>query len=151
VPGRAAQPAFTPGNPGRPGAPGPGAAAGSGLPGGQYEAQRRPAQPQLPGAGLPAAGPSAAAGHSANGPADGRAGLNPYDCAVTGSYPYSSQPYPAHPASGGPAQNGAGAQYHRPATTGGYPVDGYPGGDQGRPGQGRAGYGGYPAPADRRY
>ena len=145
-----------------------------GLPSGQYEAQQpRPSQqqrpqqrpqPQLPAAGLSAAPPShggPVAGGQGSGRGAGAGGQNPYDSGVTGSYPYSGQPYPAaRPAPGGPAQGSApqdapGDPYYRPAPAG-YGADAYPpaGTSQSRTEyeQGRAGYGsGYPASGDRRY
>ena len=158
-PGRASQPGFTPGNPGRPALPGAGTGPGPGLPSGQYEAQQqrpaqqqqqrpqqRPGQPQLPAAGLSAAPSSSSAA----------GGQNPYDSAVTGAYPYSGQAYSAgRQAPGGPAQEGPGDPYYRPSAAG-YPADAYQAGgaSQGRAeyDQGNAGYGsGYPAPGDRRY
>jgi hypothetical protein len=77
-------------------------------------------------------------------------GLNPYDSAVTGSYPYPGQAFPSRPApaSGNP-QDATEGRYYRPAP------DGYPanGSDQARPGYG-PGYGngnGQAAPSDGRY
>ncbi len=101
-----------------------------------------------PGGGVPAKG-----------------GLNPYDVAITGSYPYPGQAFPATqsgPAQSGPSQSGpsvgpaqAGADdpYYRPLPPNGYPSGG---GDQGRSEPARAGYGesysnGYQDPRDRRY
>jgi len=166
-PGRGSQPGFTPGNPGRPALPGAGTGPRPGLPPAQYEAQQprssqqpRP-QPQLPAAGLPAAPPSSGspAGPAANGPGGGRPGAggqNPYDSGVTGSYPYSSQPYPGgRPVPGSPAEDGTGDPYYRPVPTG-YAADAYPAAGTGQSRadyeQGRTGYGsGYPATGDRRY
>jgi hypothetical protein len=166
-PGHGGQPSQPGRNPGRPGVPG----AGSGLPGGQYEAQQpRPSQQQrqqpqqrLPGqqppaAGLPAAGPSSggSAGPSANGTSGARptgtGGLNPYD-SVNASYPYANQSYPARPAPAAPAQDAADDPYYRPSTQDGYGAGSASQGrtdqgrtdqsrtDQGRTDQGRGGYG----------
>jgi hypothetical protein len=81
-------------------------------------------------------------------------GLNPYDSAVTGSYPYPGQPFPSlqapapAPASTS-AQDAAEGRYYRPA------ADSYPatGNDQARPGYGNGnGNGnGHAAPRDGRY
>jgi len=73
-------------------------------------------------------------------------GLNPYDSAVTGSYPYPGQPFPSssRPAPApGSAQDAAEGRYYRPA------ADGYPpsGTDQARPGY----RDGQSAPRDGRY
>ncbi|HEY4463700.1 MAG TPA: hypothetical protein VGN41_13645, partial [Streptosporangiaceae bacterium] len=80
----------------------------------------------------------------------GAGGENPYDSGITGSYPYSGQPYAARPAATtGPAQDGADDRYYRPS-----PADGYAAGgaSQGRADRGRGGYGnGYPATRDRGY
>jgi hypothetical protein len=121
----------------------------------QQPPQRQHGQAQLPGAGLPtgglpAAAPTAPAGPATGAPAGARptgpGGQNPYDSAVTGSYPYASQPYPALPT--GPVRDAADDQYYRPS-----PANGYAGGvGQGRTDQDRSGYGnGYPANGDRRY
>jgi len=169
-------------------------------PGGQYDGQRQPPQQQRPQAQsrqpapLPAV-PLSAPVPSGNGPATGsphpatgsspaaqpggrapaKGGLNPYDVAITGSYPYPGQGLPAAlpgpsqsgpsqggpsqgglsqagPAQAGPAQAGVDDPYYRPL-----PADGYPsGGDQGRGDPARAGYGasygnGYQDPRDGRY
>jgi hypothetical protein len=168
VPGRPSQPGFTPSTQstsGRPGLPGGGATPGSGLATGQYETQQprpaqqqqRPARPQLPAAGLPAAGPSGSpaarpatdpnATGSGRAASSGSGGQNPYDSAITGSYPYASQTYPAPPAASGPAPGGADDPYYRPSSADSYPGSGASRADQGRPGYA----GGYPAPGDRRY
>jgi hypothetical protein len=153
-PGQAGQPGRSSG---RPGMPGPGSGSGSGLPGGQYEAQQQPRpsqqrqqpqqrQPQLPAAGNPAAGP-AASDPAGTRPA-GNGGLNPYDSGVTGSYPYPNQSYPARPAPARPARENTDDRYYRPAAQDGYDAGGT---GQGRSDQGRSGYGnGYPASGDRR-
>jgi hypothetical protein len=161
------------GQPGQPSRNGGRAAPGlpsAGLPGGQYDAQqprpsqqqrqqpqqRQPSQAQLPAASPPAAGGglSGAGGANAGAPAGSRptgaGGENPYDSGITGSYPYSGQPYAARPAATtGPAQDGADDRYYRPS-----PADGYAAGgaSQGRADRGRGGYGnGYPATRDRGY
>ena len=74
-------------------------------------------------------------------------GRNPYESAVTGSYPYPVQPYPARPGPGGsrtsganPAVDGRDDRYYRPGQA---QADGY---DQGADGDD-----GYGAPRDRRY
>jgi hypothetical protein len=80
-------------------------------------------------------------------------GLNPYDSAVTGSYPYPGQPFPSssRPAQpSGSAQEAAEGRYYRPAPDG-YPANGT---DVERPGYG-PGYGngngnGHAAPRDGR-
>jgi hypothetical protein len=100
-----------------------------------------------PAGGLPAAAPTAPAGAATGAPAGARpsgpGGQNPYDSAVTGSYPYANQPYPALPT--GPVRDAADDQYYRPS-----PANGYAG--QGRTDQDQSGYGnGYPASRDRRY
>jgi len=75
-------------------------------------------------------------------------GLNPYDSAVTGSYPYPGQAFPARPAQASDsAQDSAEGRYYRPAPDG-YQANGT---DQARPGYG-SGYGnGQAAPRDGRY
>jgi hypothetical protein len=130
-----------------------------------YEPQQQPRaaqqgqhrQPQLPpasangySAGLPAsAAPlSAPVGGPAAGPSGPRmtasGGLNPYDSAVTGSYPYPGQPFPSRPAAAsGSTQDAAEGRYYRPAPDG-YPASGT---DQARPGY----RDGQPAPRDGRY
>ena len=51
-------------------------------------------------------------------------GLNPYDSAVTGSYPYPGQSFPSRPAPpSGSAQDAAEGRYYRPAPDG-YPANG---------------------------
>jgi hypothetical protein len=73
-------------------------------------------------------------------------GLNPYDSAVTGSYPYPGQPFPSRPAPpSGSAQDAAEGRYYRPAP------DGYPasGNDQNRPSYTPGN--GHVAPRDGRY
>jgi len=167
APGHGSQPGQGGRGAGRPGLPG----AGSGLPGGQFEAQQpRPSQqqrqpqqrqPQLPAAGLPAAGPSASDPGGAR-PA-GAGGLNPYDAEVTGSYPYPNPnpnpAYPARPASTGPAQDNTDDRYYRPQAPDGYGTGGngrggtgHGRGDQGRGGGHGTGYGNdYPSSGDRRY
>ena len=113
----------------------------------QQRQQGQHRQPQLPpasangySAGVPAntAPLSAPVGGPAAGPSSPRmtasGGLNPYDSAVTGSYPYPGQPFPARPAqptapASGNAQDAADGRYYRPAP------DGYQanGADQPRP------------------
>jgi hypothetical protein len=143
-------------------------------PGGQYNGQRQPQQQQRPPASARQSAPLPAMPLSApvpadNGPATGaspaaqpgggapaKGGLNPYDVAITGSYPYPGQTYSAArpgPAQAGPAQAGVDDPYYRPL-----PADGYPsgGGEQGMSDPARAGYGasygnGHPDPRDQRY
>jgi len=143
-----------PGRNGRPSAPGLPAAGGPGA--GAYdrpsqqqrpahrepEPYRQPSQPQLPAAGLPAAGTSgnglAPAGGAAGTAArpNGSGGQNPYDSGVTGSHPYAAgQPYNTT----GPAQDGTNDRYYPPSGTGGYPAGGA-GQGSGQGGQGRGGY-----------
>jgi hypothetical protein len=140
---------------------------GTGAPSRQYPAQpawhpeqrpqspppRQPAQPHVPAVGSQSAG-----SHGGGSPATsasgrsmpGATGRNPYDSAVTGSYPYPVQPYPsrpgptANPPSGAdPALNGRDVRdgrddrYYRPGSP---PSDGY--------GPGNADYG---TPRDGRY
>ena len=61
----------------------------------------------------------------AGGPSGSRVtasgGLNPYDSAVTGSYPYPGQPFPSRPAPASNGQDGTDGRYYRPAQTDGYP------------------------------
>jgi hypothetical protein len=122
----------------------------------QQPPQRQHGQAQLPGGGLPTGGLPAAAPSAAgpNGPATGApagarptgtGGQNPYDAAVTGSYPYPNQPYSALPT--GPVR-AADDQYYRPSSANGYAG----GAGQGRTDQDRSGYrDGYPASGNRRY
>jgi hypothetical protein len=149
------------------------------MPGGQYDGQRQPQRQQqrpqaqsrqpapLPAAPLSAPVPSdngLATGSypaaQAGGSAPAKGGLNPYDAAITGSYPYPGQTFPAAPPratqsgpQAGPAQAATDDPYYRPL-----PADGYPsgGGDQGRSDPAQASYGssygnGYQDPRDRRY
>jgi hypothetical protein len=79
-------------------------------------------------------------------------GLNPYDSAVTGSYPYPGQAFPSRPApASGSTQDAAEGRYYRPAPDDDYPANGS---DQARPGYG-AGYNGngngQSGPRDGRY
>ncbi|HEY5018934.1 MAG TPA: hypothetical protein VII59_19375 [Streptosporangiaceae bacterium] len=122
----------------------------------QSQAPRQPAQPQLPPSGGPGAagapGGSGQSGGGQGGAAPSRslpagAGRNPYESAVTGSYPYPGQPYPARSGPGGnrtsggnPAVDGRDDRYYRPAPA---QADGY--------NQGADGNDGYGAPRDRRY
>jgi hypothetical protein len=154
-----------------------------GMPGGQYDGQRQPQQqrPQaqsrqaapLPAMPLSAPVPSGKAPATGSSPAlpsggsaSAKGGLNPYDGAITGSYPYAGQSLPAAlpgPSQYGTAQNGTSQNgtsqygvddpYYRPL-----PADGYPngGGDTSRSDPARVGYGasygnGYQDPRDRRY
>jgi hypothetical protein len=113
----------------------------------------QPVQPQLPAAG--GQGGNGQGGGNPAGSAAGRSlpastGRNPYESAVTGSYPYPSQPYPARPGPSGnrtsdanPALDGRDGRdarddrYYRPGPA---QSDGYdPAND------------GYGAPRDRRY
>jgi hypothetical protein len=105
------------------------------------------------------------------GGAPAKGGLNPYDVAITGSYPYAGQALPAAlpgptqsgpaqsgssqsgPSQSGPAQAGGDDPYYRPLTPDGYSSGR---GDQGRGTPARAGYGegygnGYQDHRDRRY
>jgi hypothetical protein len=156
------------GNPGRP-VPGQYDSQPSRPPQRQQQPQRQPGQSQLPAAGLPGGPggglptvslPAAPAGGTppvpaANGQSGARpggaGGLNPYDSATTGSYPYPypSQASPGRPAQAGPAQDAADDRYYRPS----HAADsGQNGAGQGRTDQGRPAYGnGYPAGGDRRY
>jgi len=166
-----AQPARTGGGPASPGAV---AAAWPAPPGGQYDGQRQPQQqrPQPQSrqpAPLPAA-PLSAPVPDGNGPATSsspvaqpgggvpaKGGLNPYDVAITGSYPYPGQAFPAaqsEAAQSGAAQASADDSYYRPRSQHVYPSSG--GGDQGLSEPARASYGetysnGYHDPRDRRY
>jgi hypothetical protein len=116
----------------------------------QSQPPRQPVQPHLPasggqGANGPGGGSPAGGAPSRSLPAS--TGRNPYESAVTGSYPYPSQPYPARP---GPSANrtsdanpaldgrdGRDGRYYRPGSA---QPDGYdPDND------------GYGAPRDRRY
>ena len=109
----------------------------------QSQPPRQPVQPQLPTAGGPGAngqGGSPAGGAPSRSLPAGT-GLNPYESAVTGSYPYPSQPYPARP---GPsvdrtsdANPAADGRYYRPGPA---RPDGYDRDNDG-----------YGAPRDRRY
>ena len=174
---------------GGPAGTGSAAAGWPAQPGGQqYDGQRQPQQP-LPQAqsrqpAQLAAVPLSAPVPAGNGPATGsspavqpdgrvptKGGLNPYDVAITGSYPYAGQAFPAAlpgpaqsgsaqsgsaqsgSAQSGPSQAGGDDPYYRPLTPDGYPSGR---GDQGRGAPARAGYGegysnGYQAPRDRRY
>jgi hypothetical protein len=77
-------------------------------------------------------------------------GLNPYESAVTGSYPYPAQPYPARPGPSGDRTSGANPaldgrdgrddRYYRPGPA---QANGYD--------QGNDGNDGYGTPRDRRY
>jgi hypothetical protein len=74
-------------------------------------------------------------------------GLNPYESAVTGSYPYPVQPYPARPAPGGSRTSGANQavdgrddRYYQPGRA---QANGYDPGTDGDDG--------YGVPRDRRY
>jgi hypothetical protein len=150
-------------------------------PGGQqYDRQPQQQRPQAqsrPPAPLPAV-PLSAPVPAGNGPATesspvaqpgggvpAKGGLNPYDVAITGSYPYVGQAFPAAvpgsaqtgsapagSASAGPAQAGVDDPYYRPLPSNGYPSRGDTGsGDPAQAGYG-AGYGnGYQDPRDRRY
>jgi hypothetical protein len=116
----------------------------------QSQPPRQPVQPQLPTSG--GQGANGQGGGSPTGGAPSRSlpastGRNPYESAVTGSYPYPSQPYPARP---GPSANrtsdanpaldgrdGRDGRYYRPGQA---QPDGHdPDND------------GYGAPRDRRY
>jgi hypothetical protein len=126
----------------------------------QSPSSRQAVQPQLPatgaqgghgqGSGSPTGG-SAAGAPVRPQPASG--GRDPYESAVTGSYPYPSQPYPARPGPAGNRTSGANPalegrdgrvgrddRYYRPTPA---PADGYD--------PGRDGNDGYGAPRDRRY
>jgi hypothetical protein len=116
----------------------------------QSQPPRQPVQPQLPTSG--GQGANGQGGGSPTGGAPSRSlpagtGRNPYESAVTGSYPYPSQPYPARPGPSGdrtgdanPAldgRDGRDGRYYRPGPA---QPDGYdPDND------------GYGAPRDRRY
>ena len=125
----------------------------------QSQPPRQPVQPQLPTAGGQGGhGGQGGNGQGAGSPAGGAAGrsvpastgLNPYESAVTGSYPYPSQPYPARPgpsadrASGAnPAlegRDGRDDRYYRPGPA---QANGYD--------QGNDGTDAYGTPRDRRY
>jgi hypothetical protein len=116
----------------------------------QSQPPRQPVQPQLPATG--GQGGNGQGGRSPAGSAAGRSlpastGRNPYESAVTGSYPYPSQPYPARPEPSGnrtsganPAVDGRDAREDRYYRSGPTQSDGYdPAND------------GYGAPRDRRY
>jgi hypothetical protein len=177
--GHPAQPARAIGGPADSGSVTSGWPAQPASPGGQYDGQWQAQQPRpqaqapapLPAMPLSAPVPSGNATGSSpvaqpGGRAPAKGGLNPYDVAITGSYPYPGQafpsalpgpsqsgPSPSGPSSSGPSQSGADDPYYRPL-----PADGYPsgGGDPGRSDPARAGYGasyanGYQDPRDRRY
>jgi hypothetical protein len=116
----------------------------------QSQPPRQPAQPQLP-----PTGGQGGNGQAGTGPADSAAGRplpassgrNPYESAVTGSYPYPGQPYPPRPTTASNRPSGANPaldgrdvrddRYYRPGPS---QADGYnPGND------------GYGAPRDGRY
>jgi hypothetical protein len=114
-------------------------AQSGGVPNGRYDAQpqQRPQSQPRQAAPLPAAPlPAPVANGSASA---AKGGLNPYDVAITGSYPYPGQSYPAAlPPAASSAPASADDPYYRPL-----PADG-------------AGYGasygnGYQDPRDRRY
>jgi hypothetical protein len=144
-------------------------------PGGlQYERQPQQPRPQAQSrqpAPLPAA-PLSAPVPAGNGPATGsspaaqpgggvpaKGGLNPYDGAITGSYPYMSQAFPAAlpgsaqtgSAPAGPAQSGVDDPYYRPLSSNGYPSRGDTGSDPAQAGYGASYGNGYQDPRDRRY
>jgi hypothetical protein len=119
----------------------------------QSQPPRQPVQPHVPTSG--GQGANGQGGGSPTGGAPGRSlpastGRNPYESAVTGSYPYPSQPYPARP---GPSANrtsdanpalegrdgrdGRDGRYYRPGSA---QPDGYDSDNDN-----------YGAPRDRRY
>ena len=134
----------------------------------QSQSSRLPVQPQLPatgGAGGHGQGGGSPTGGSVGGapvrPLSAGGGQDPYESAVTGSYPYPVQPYPdpvqpypARPGPGGNRTSGANPvldgrdgrdgrddRYYRPTSA--PAADGYD--------PGRDGNDGYGAPRDRRY
>jgi hypothetical protein len=144
---------------------------GGGQSTGQFETQQprpqqRPQPPSRPSAPqhLPSASATSASGVLGGTPSRGAgasaSGLNPYDSAVTSSYPYPTQPYPGRPAPSVQPQEKADDRYYQPAKpTRPSPAeptdeDGYGNSaDYGRNGTGTGGYGtnGYGAPRDDRY
>jgi hypothetical protein len=125
------------------------------------QATARTAAPGMPGTSNGANGSAGSSGSPARAAGSMAGGLNPYDAAVTGSYPYPTQPYAGRSTTEAQPPEGADDRYYRPAeppSPAASPArpagDGQANGaDYRRNGTGTGGYGsnGYGVPRDSRY